>query len=824
MRNLQSGTQVQGFVALLFISSALSAPAWAQTNPAPSAAPDSTSIETVVVTAEKRSENIMKVGMSITAASADELKDKNITSLQQLTEIVPSLQYSQTQSGTPVFTLRGVGYYEQSLSASPAVSVYQDEVPFPYPVMSRGVTLDPERVEVLEGPQGTLYGQNSTGGLINFIAAKPTDTFSAGIDETFGRFDDNLLTGFVSGPIDPTLGFRLSASTENGGAWQESTTRDATLGNKDTQIERLIVDWNPTSDFSARINVNGWQDHSDNQAGQLEGFRFQDPQNIAVGNPSDPAFYLPAPVGSPAYNAYPAEIKAVLAEPISTGNARDADWYASVHPKNDESFFQANVRLDYTPSDAFGLTFLSSYEHFDERNLVDQAAVAAPAETTLVRGNVISYFDELRAHGTIQGDRGNWLVGANYEYDKSYENDDVDPFHSTASFSPVALGLPPFFQFGALNTDTSTTTSVYGNIEYHILDSVDLHGGIRYSRSDQNLGGCSYSYDPSVNIVQTILSGIFAGAYGGTPGVSVPGQCATLGPPPNFAPSLITNKLDQSNVPWRVGIDWTPVENNLIYFNVSKGYKAGSSPSLGATTYTQLEPVTQESLLAYELGAKSQLFDQSLQLNLALFHYDYTNKQELGRVLDVLGVYGALQTLLNIPKSKEDGVEFSAVWRPIGGLTLNGAFTYLDSVVTSDFFDYGPYPLGANDLINFKGESFPYTPKWSLQYGARYDWELGGGGYTAFVAADGSYQSRTSTAFGSSEAIADNAPPLEDKAYALLNLSAGVESPEGHWKAVIWGKNVTDTYYWNSAYYVSDTVARLAGMPATYGFTLSYRY
>jgi outer membrane receptor protein involved in Fe transport len=798
-------------LVVLLLSTALTGPAFADT------------IETVVVTAEKRTENIMHVGMSITAANAEKLQDENITSLSQLTEIVPSLQFSQTQNGTPVFTLRGVGYYEQSLSASPAVSVYQDEIPFPYPVMSRGVMLDPERVEVLEGPQGTLYGQNATGGLINFIAAKPTDTWKAGLDETFGRFNDNLLTGFVSGPIDSTLGFRLSASTENGGAWQKNDTRDATLGNKNTQVERLIVDWNPTSDLTARININGWQDRSDTQAGQLEGFRLQDPQNIAVGNPSDPAFYLPAPVGSPVFLSYPAEIQAVLMEPIAPNNARAADWYAAVHPRNDESFFQASLRLDYTVSDSLGLTLLSSYEHFNERNIVDQAAVAAAAETTLVQGNVISYFEEIRAHGTLGGTRGNWLLGANYEYDKSGENDNVDPFHSTASFSPAALGLDPFFEFGALNTDKSVSASVYANVEYHVLDSVDLHAGVRYTSSNQDLAGCSYSFYPSVNIVQSFLSGLFAASDGGTPGVSIPGKCATLGPPPNFQPSLVQNKLDQTNVPWRVGVDWTPVEDSLIYFTVSKGYKAGSSPALGASSYAQLQPVTQEALLAYELGAKSQLFDQSLQLNLALFHYDYTNKQELGRVLDILGVYGALQTLLNIPKSQEDGAEFSAVWRPVSGLTFNGAFTYLDSKVTSDFFDYGPYPLGLNDLINFRGESFPYTPKWSLQGGARYDFEVGSG-YTAFVGADASYQSRTSTAFGSKEAAADHAPPLENKAYALLNLSAGIESPDEHWKGVLWGKNVTDTYYWNSAYYVSDTVARLAGMPATYGFTVSYRY
>jgi len=815
--------------AAVSLSPQIAAAQAAATATAASGPSATTSVEEIVVTAQKRSENIMSVGMAITANTGAQLRQKNVVSVSDLTRIEPSLQFSQSQSGTPVYTLRGVGYFEQSLSASPTVSLYQDEVPYPFPVMARGVLLDPERVEILKGPQGTLYGQNATGGAINFIAAKPGDTYEAGLDETYGRFGDNLLSGFFSGPLTSTLNMRLSGSTEDGGAWQKNYTRDATLGNKDTQIGRLILDWKPTSRFSASLNVNAWQDHSDTQAGQLEGFRLQDPLNIdPTVNPSLPSAYLPAPVGSAAYNAYPSVIKAVLAEPIAPNKDQAADWYAGVRPQNNESFYQASLRLDYSFSDALEVTALSSYERFNEANIVDQAAVAAPAETTLVRGKVTSFFEELRLHGVFDGNKVNWLVGANFESDKSTENDDVDPFDSTASFTPTAqLGQPPFFQFGALNFDKTLTYSVFANAEYHVLDTLDIHGGIRYTKSDQNLGECSYSYYPSVNFVQTLLSSVFAGAYGGTPGVSVAGQCATLGPPPNFDPSLIQNTLNQSNVPWRVGVDWTPIEHTLFYATVSKGYKAGSAPSLGATTYAQLTPVTQEALLAYEVGAKSELFDRTLQLTLSLFHYDYSNKQELGRVPDVLGVYGALQTLLNIPKSKEDGAEFSAVWRPIKGLTLNGAVTYLDSQVTSNFMNFGPYPLGSgydtSDEINFKGESFPYTPKWSLQYGARYDWNISPD-YTAFVSADASYQTKTSAAFGSDEAYADGAPPLEIKAYGLLNLTAGVAPANQRWRVEIWAKNATNTYYWTTVNYISDTVAKLAGMPATYGVTVGIRY
>ena len=213
------------------------------------------------------------------------------------------------------------------------------------------------------------------------------------------------------------------------------------------------------------------------------------------------------------------------------------------------------------------------------------------------------------------------------------------------SFSPVPLGLPPYFHFGAINKDVAVTKSVFGNLDYQVTQTINLHGGIRYTQSDQSIDGCSTSSDSSVNILQTAVSQEEAAAAGGVGGVGIPGQCVTLGPAPNFRPGNVHNTLDQNNVPWRVGIDWAAIKNGLLYFSVSKGYKAGTSPALGASNYDQLTPVTQEALLSYEVGLKQSLLDRSLQVNGALFHYDHTDKQELGRLQDP--VYGAVQTLLS---------------------------------------------------------------------------------------------------------------------------------------------------------------------------------
>jgi iron complex outermembrane receptor protein len=770
----------------------------------------------IVVTAQKRSQKINDVGMAITAATGRELIEKNVTSVAGLTRIEPSLQFSQSNNGTPVYTIRGVGYFEQSLTATPTVSVYQDEVAYTYPIMTKGALLDVERVEVLKGPQGTLYGQNATGGASNCIAAKPTDHFTAGMDATYARFNAVDLSGFVSGPLTDTLTARLALRLQEGGAWQKSDTRNETLGDKDNKFGRLLLTWRPNDRFSATLNVNGWADDSDTQAGQLEGFHFQSPNFISALTPNSATPVQP-------YSQYPQGIQNILANPIAPANDRAADWVAGSHPRNHETYYQISLRADYIVSDAFNITSLSNYENYHQRDLRDLAGVNTNNIAGVFHGTVETWSQELRFHGVLDDKRINWMVGGNVDITKTNELDDFNEFLESASYLtggspesaiPTAAGFGPFTEFLALNTDHAKTYSVFANVDYNPIASVGLHGGIRYTESDQDIHGCAFVYNEGLNIVVNSISK----ALGGNGAGATPGQCNTLGPDHNSG--LQHNVLDQSNVPWRVGIDWKPIANNLIYFTVSRGYKAGSSPALGAETYQQFTPVTQESLLAYELGIKSTLLENTLQVNGALFHYDYTNKQILGRSPDP--IFTTLQELVNIPKSTVDGAELSIDWQPVRGLTLDAAATYLDSKVTSDFINYSSYVTSQADTINLKGEAFPFTPKWSLHYGGRYQWPLNDR-LTAFVSADGSYQTKTVGAFGAVHAASEG-PPVDIKAYGLLDLAAGVESADRRWRVEVWGKNVTDTYYWTTVFYASDTTVRDAGMPATYGVTLSWRY
>jgi iron complex outermembrane recepter protein len=819
---MNTGTKCLWAAALLGMSIRL---AVAATPTGDTAAADSgATLEEVVVTAQKREQRLSDVGMAITAVRGDELVDRGVTSVADLTKFEPSLQFAQSNLGTPIYTIRGVGYFDQSLAAAPTVSVYQDEVAYTYPSLTKGALLDVERVEILKGPQGTLYGQNATGGAINFIAAKPTSTFASGMDISYGRFNDTQISGFISGPLTSTLNARLAASMEEGGAWQTSDTRDDTLGNKDIKVARLLLDWHPDDALRVNTNFNAWSDDSEQQAYQLEGVRFVDPQYISpVGNAlSNPKSYLP----NPAYaSVYPAPMQALVANPIAPANDQAADWLAGTQPRKHELFYQGTVRLDYSLSDRLGLTSLTTYEKYTENDQFDDGGVDVVNSGGILSGDVRTVSQELRLHGDTDGGGLNWLVGANYESDKSNEDELNDPgeYLSSASYltggSPYSL-LPfePFSNFSALSGAVSKTASAFANVEYHVMDNLSVHGGIRYTKSDQNFSACDRIDNAGFRLFLASLESVLQG--GATEAPITASQCDIF--TSNGSVGAIDTRLDQSNVPWRLGVDWKLTPENLVYVSVSKGFKQGSSPTLGGESYIQFKPVVQEELLSYEVGTKSELFERKLQVNATAFYYDYTNKQVIGRILDPTGVFGAVQALVNIPKSEEEGAELSIAWRPLSGLTLNTAATYLDSRVTSSFLNYASYITGPSDEINLKGESFPFTPKWSLNAGARYEWSLNER-LSAFFGATGTYQTPTVAAFGADHAATEG-PSLAIRGYGLLDLTAGLESSGGRWRGELWGRNVTNTYYWTSVFYEQDTTVRAAGMPATYGISVHYRY
>src|SRR6266403_1174006 len=281
----------------------------------PSSAATETEVGEIIVTAQKRSESANKVGLTIVAITGDALERENIRNVADLARVVPGMTYTTSFTGQPVYTIRGIGFYESSLAAYPAVSVYIDQVPLPFPALTTNVGLDLERVEVLKGPQGILFGQNSTGGAINYVARKPTD--------------------------QPEAGFSYQVETADGWQHPYSRPQPGTNGAISKYAVRLLVDWKPLDRLRFEFNLTGSEDQSEPVAPQKIGTKL----SVAT-----------SPFNGPALLAYP----------NAPANAQAADWSLTNQPKADNPMGQAALCGDYDVTDDVTLTSISSYVHYYE--------------------------------------------------------------------------------------------------------------------------------------------------------------------------------------------------------------------------------------------------------------------------------------------------------------------------------------------------------------------------------------------------------------------------------------------------------------------------
>ena len=743
---------------------------------------DNTGQADIIVTAQKRSERLSQVPITITAASGDQLARQGVTNTEQLERVVPGFTFTKTNFGTPVYTLRGIGFNDNSIGSSAAVAVYLDQVPLPYSVETRGATLDLERVEVLNGPQGTLFGQNATGGAINYVAAKPTSALQAGADLTYGRFNEVDGQGFISGPLTDTVSVRIAGRYEYRGDWQKGfDPNDSAFGQTSAKLGarrfftgRLLLDWKPTDRLSVEIGADGWQDGSDTQAQQFVRFAPASAQNV--------------------YNA--ADYAAYATQQPLPKDDRLAGWTAGRDYGRDDHFVQVHTRIDYDLTDDVKLTSLSAYSTYRERSLIDADAAAIQEEEVSRRAAAHSFSQELRVAATTGPLK--LTAGGNYEHD--YTNDNLRLYLKATN-----SGIGPHRYDGLDEPDVQhvDTYAAFADVEYAITHTLSLVGGARYTKQDRDYQGCVA--DPG----DGTLAAAFAATYHTAP---VPGGCVSMdSPATNRLLPNIKAKLDQDNVAWRGGVNWKPTNNALLYANVTKGYKSGSFPIIPGVYARQFQPVTQESVLAYEGGFKLSLAQRRIQLNGAIFYYDYKNKQLLGNVL--VPPFGRLATLVNIPKSRVYGAELQAVLQPISGLRVTGGVTYVNTRVQQD-------PTAPTDAfgqsVSFVGESFPDTPRWQAVTDAEYRFSVGPS-YAAFLGAGTTTRTSTSAAFGDSSL-------LRIPGYTLLDVRAGFETSNGNWRLELWGHNVTNKYYITNIVHQIDVVAAYTGMPATYGATLSYRF
>ena len=752
----------------------------------------------IIVTANKREESLNRVGLTITAISADTLAERRITSLQDVAAAVPGLAFSPSANNTPILTLRGIGFNESSLGVYPAVSVYVDQAPLPFPVLASHAGYDLERIEVLKGPQGTLFGQNSTGGAINFIAAKPTDIFQTGGDISYGRFNRIEGNAYVSGPIAENVRARLAVSGVNSNGWQVSYTRPEDRNGKHSYIAaRLLLDWDPAESVRLAFSLNGWRDRSEPQAGQ---FILLQPQTPGDEQPQE------------------------LAAPFSPERPRAADWATGINtPRSNRRFVQPALRADIDLSGSLTLTSLTSYSHYDQTQTTDgdgSALIVTDIQEDF--GEIRSFNQELRlSNGAASNFR--WVLGANYEKSSTFERQ-LLVYPDNNSFSASKNFIFQNFQQG---DQEIRNYALFGNGEYDLTSDLTIKAAVRYTDSRNSSEICGFDAgDGQIAGLFNFLGSLFR------PGNFTPvnssgrfdNNCFSLR---NGAPSgtPFTQSLQEDNTSWRAGLDYRVTADTLFYLNVSRGYKAGSFPILAAATEAQFAPVTQESVTAYEGGIKAGFLDRKVQLNAAVFYYDYRDKQVLTKVADP--IFGILDQLRNIPKSRVLGAEAELTVRPLAGLTIGAAVTYLGTIQTYTGVDY----VGTSR--NFASEPLPFAPKWNYGINADYRIETANGGTPFFGISVNGRSSSDTVPGGRSISVTPVLPtrilpglvhPFRTNAYATVDARIGYEALDGRWSLMAWGKNLSNKYYWTNVVTASDFSARYAGMPATYGVTFGFKF
>ena len=823
----------------------------------------------IVVTANKREQNLNSVGMNITAISASALQERKLTSLADVANSIPGLSFAPSNTGTPILTLRGVGFNESSLGVYPAVSLYVDQIPLPFPALGSHASFDLQRVEVLKGPQGTLFGQNSTGGAINYIANKPTSTFEAGADISYGRFNTVEGNAYISGPLSDNIRARVAGTGLRSDDWQRSVTRNDTNGRQKYFAGRAIVD----ADLGAlklEFTASGWKDKSQPQAQQIVGVRVQ---NWSAERET--------------YHSY------LLNPTWSGGNSRIADWSTTVRdpgtiassadvpfsfygedadprsawgttnldPAGNRGFYQLALRGDLELG-SLTLTSQTSYGKYNQNQNIDGDGMAQVSYDLEKNDGYISTFNQEFRLSNDPKNQFRWTLGANYEDSITFEDQGLRYFDNT-SFDSTLFYIN---YSGVTNRQKIRNIATFANLEFEANDHITFKGAARYTNSLNTNELCSYTtpnghVNKLFNYLGTVLNGISADHFDGN-GVPYdadgnpvpipftpinPDGCYTLtkatDPIPFVPGKVFKGRLKEDNVSWRLGIDYKVNPDLLIYGNISRGYKAGSFPTLAAANFVALAPVTQEAVTSYEVGVKAGFMDHRVQLNAAAFYMDYKNKQMRGRLADP--VFGGLETLVNIPKSRITGAEADITIKATHDLTLTGAVTYLDSkILISPAAPYNYNVLGVVD--NFHGDPLPFTPKISGSINLDYRHELSSG-ITPFFGLSANARSKADaqpgaqrmdylagckTTTGGGGVPADTpvcslmpgvSNPFVIPGYTTVDGRFGIEGPDGQWKVMFWGKNIFDKYYWTNVISSADSAARFSGRPATYGVTLSFK-
>jgi iron complex outermembrane receptor protein len=584
-----------------------------------SSAAGASTVGEIIVTAQKRSQNIQAVGAAITALGAEQIRAVGRQDVTALSGLVPSLEVNQYSPTITVFNIRGVSQNDFTDAQEAPIAFYQDEVYVSALGAISGMNFDLDRIEVLRGPQGTLFGRNATGGLVQFFSAKPTRDLEGFVTATVGSYGQFATEGAISGPLTDTLRARVSFTTNDAGGYIRNTIGPS-LGDAAAYAGRLQLAWDITSRDTLTFKTQLLRNDHERDAG-LYSFA------AAVPNAQGLGVFI-----GPNQNPYGT---CNGCDPFGYVNTSGSPFVQSENrvPIFDRTYVDAAIRYEHR-FDFATLTSITDYQTLFKRYGEDSDVSPQPVFAYDTDQKFYQFSEELRLAG--EASRLHWITGL---YGLTIHTLDLYQIDAT----PV-LGLQENYG-GTLITDS---VAVFGQGEYALTNQFSATLGLRYSYDHKHL-----EYQHAENGVQDFD---YATTY------------------PDLAPERFENFGNWSG---KFELDYKPTSNVLVYASVNRGTKAGGFGTISFPPFTHevaaAIPFGQEVLTNYEGGAKLTLFDRTTHLNGSMFSYDYEGYQAFNNV-------GFSQFITN-NRAHDRGVELEANSRPVAGLYLSAFVTLLDTEV-----------------------------------------------------------------------------------------------------------------------------------------------
>jgi iron complex outermembrane receptor protein len=717
-------------------------------------------LEEIVVTAERREENLQATPISVAAFSAEQLRDLNVLDPRALTDFVPNFSMGNgtgRSNDAATISIRGLNEALANIVADPAVGIYIDDIYFGRPQVSFLKLIDVERVEVLRGPQGTLFGKNTTGGAVRYITKRPEfDKLSGYLSTTLGDYGEVDISGAVNVPVTDKVAVRLKAASLRQDGYVERSSDGQALGGDGTSYGSAQIRWHP----SDRLDLNASLDYTTRNADLgphklIDYYRFNGAPDIS------PPVLSPGAASSAAWNfewgtsplRFAPTIPNSLYEVAGTGKL------PSLHSKS--TGFGLNIA--YSIGDAITFRSITGYRNVEDTRLqdLDDAAQAYLILDSRTREGVDFWSQEIQFSGTH--DRWNWVTGLYASQEEPFLDglDGRDPRAATA--------------FGAINIQNTSRqktshTAIYVQGAFDFTRRLELTAGIRQSQDEKTYRTYQLRVADQTlaNLAtQLALPPLTAYLTGCNPFPT--GSCVNV-------PWTSGGDTFNSTTP-RLALQYQWNDNIMTYVSASKGFKAGGTNDNPQDIGVAFQP---ETVLSYELGIRSEFANHRVRLNATYFTMDDNDKQITVAPTTAISSFinpCVGRCILNAGDAAMDGWELESVFAVTPRFQLHASAATLDARWTKIAPGTG-VALASNLAL---------APKLSYEVGGRFDVPLHSGG-TISLLLDQSFKDDQETS-------PQNDTTLTVPSYHLMTLRAKFTNSDGRIEAGVFCTNCTDEQY-----------------------------